>query len=163
MPKRWPRERRGSILGPLGHHFGYHFGTICCMFCHTFFEHQGRSRGGPGARGVPLGAPGLDFGSPRASFSVPFWSNFGHVFLYFFGAISASFFYAILELFGCHFGVILDTFWRRNCSMKSVTFQRTSPGAPGHPHLDFHRREVQNRGSTFSRRGASGSDFGGQN
>ena len=69
-----------------------------------------------------------------------------------------------MELFGSHFGVILDTFWRRNCSMKSDTFQRTSPGVPGYPHrvkkLDFHWRVVQNRGSTFSRRGASGSGFG---
>ena len=40
-------------------------------------------------------------------------------------------------------------------------------GAPGHHHrvkkLDFHCTVVQNRVSSFSRLGASGSGFGGQN
>ena len=39
----------------------------------------------------------------------------------------------------------------------------TSPGAPSHHHrvkkLDFHWSVVQNRGSTFSRRGVPGSGF----
>ena len=43
----------------------------------------------------------------------------------------------------------------------------TSPGAPSHHHrvkkLDFHWSVVQNRGSTFSRRGVPGSGFEDQN
>ena len=99
MPGGCPWERRGSILGPPGRCFGYHFGAMFGMF-------------------------------------------FGILF----GAISASFFNAIFEFFGSHFGVILETFWRRNCNMKSITFQRMSPGASGHPHrikkLDFQWRVV---------------------
>ena len=72
---------------------------------------QGRSWGGPGARGVPSGAPGLDFGPPRAPFWVTFWSNFWSVLLYFFAAISGSFFDAVLVPFGSHFGVVLERFW----------------------------------------------------
>ena len=83
---------------------------------------QGRSQGGPRARGVPSGAPGLDFGVPRTPFWVPFWSNFGYAFLYFFGTISASFFDVVLSSFGDHFGIIFETFWYPNSFMKSVTF-----------------------------------------
>ena len=121
---------------------------------------QGSSRGGPGARRVPSGAPGHDFGAPRAPIWVPFWSIFLHVFRYFFEAISASFFDAVLGPSGVHFGSILETFRYPNFLIESVAFQRTSPGAPSHPRkvkkLDFHWTVVQNRGSTFSCPSASG-------
>ena len=88
---------------------------------------QGRSWGGPGARGVPSGAPGLDFRLPRAPFWVPFWSNFWYVLQYFFEAISGLFFDAVLVAFGCHFGVVLQTFWRPNFDTKGVKFSGASP------------------------------------
>ena len=101
----------------------------------------GTSRGGPGTQGVPSGAPGLDFGFPRALFGVSFWSVFWHVFAYFFGTISASVFDAVLES-PVFFFVILETFRCPKFLIKSVTFQRTSPGAPSQHHsvkkLDFH-------------------------
>ena len=128
---------------------------------------QETSRGGPGARGVPSGPPGVDFGSLWAPFWVPFWSNSWYVFLYFFGAILASILDAVLTLFGDHSEVTLETLWCPKFRMKSVTFQRTSPGAPSYHYkvkkLDFCGRVVQNRGSTFSHRGVSGSGFGCQN
>ena len=105
-------------------------------------EVQRTSRGGLGVQEVPPGAPGLDFVLPRGQFRFSFWSKFWYVLLYFGGHISALFFYAFLVLFGDHFGVILETFWCQNLNLKSVRFQRTSPGAPGHHHrvkkLDFH-------------------------
>ena len=74
------------------------------------WEVQGRSWAVPGAQGVPLGAPGLDFGAPWAPFWIPFWNHFWYVLSYFFGAISGSFFHAVLAVLGNHFGVILEAF-----------------------------------------------------
>ena len=85
----------------------------------------GRSQGGPGARGVPSGAPGLDFRSPRAPFQVQFLRIFGYVFVYFFGASSASLFDAVLAPSGARFGIILDPFSYQILSVKSATFSRT--------------------------------------
>ena len=84
----------------------------------------------------------------------PHGHHFGYQFGAFFGITSHSFlkqflhrfFDAVLNPFGIHFGVILDTFWCPYFVIKSVTFQRTSPGVPGPPRrlkkLDFHGRVV---------------------
>ena len=98
------------------------------------WEVQGSSRGGPGARGGPSGAPGHDFGPPRASFWVPFWSIFWYNFTLFSEAISASFLDAVLVPFGVQFWVVLEALWELNFVIKSLTFQSTFPGDPGHRH-----------------------------
>ena len=99
--------------------------------------------------------------------------HFGYHFGVFFGIISHSFLKQFLHRFLMPFWTLLESisesFWKILVSeirCKSLTFQRTSPGALGHRHraktIENVRRVVQNRGSTFSRRGASGSGFGSQ-
>ena len=65
------------------------------------------SRGAPGEvlvpGGVPSGAPGHDFGPPRAPFWFHFEVFFQHVLAYFLETISASFLDTVLDAFGVHF------------------------------------------------------------
>ena len=107
---------------------------------------QGSPRGGPGARGVPSAAPGLDFGPPRAPFWAPFGAIFLSVFATLFGAISESFFGAVLDSLEVQIWDILETIRCPILVRKTVPFQRAFPGAPGHRHsvkkLVFHWRVV---------------------
>ena len=85
-------------------------------------ELPGKSRCPGGARGRPQELWASILGSPWRAFWVPFRTNFWYVFSYFLQSISASFFDAVLELFGYLFGDVLETFCSPNFIMKSVTF-----------------------------------------
>ena len=95
----------------------------------------------------------------------PNLGNLCFVLLYSFDKLLDYFF--VTFFFSNHIAVVLETFWRPRFIIKRITFSKSILALPGHPPMpktiELVEKVVETRGSSFSRRGASGRSFTNQN
>ena len=91
---------------------------------------QGWSQGGPGARGVPSGAPGLDFGPPPGAILGTILEQFWACFL-------ILFFSNFCIILSCYFGAVWEPFWSNFGDILALKLQYekcyVSEDVPGSP------------------------------